>query len=79
MACYRAGGCADIIAAVAERIDARQFNPAFPQTFPRFVQHAVWQYCSQRNNDKRVKSSPGKAVEPCRDVGFHNRAVRPRV
>ena len=25
--CYRPGGCADIIAAVAERIDARQFNP----------------------------------------------------
>ena len=33
-ACYRPGGCADIIAAVAEAIDARQFNPAFPQTFP---------------------------------------------
>ena len=29
-----AGGCADIIQAVAERIDARQFNPDFPQTFP---------------------------------------------
>ena len=29
-ACYRPGGCADIIAAVAQRIDARQFNPAFP-------------------------------------------------
>ena len=26
-ACYQAGGCADIIAAVAARIDARQFNP----------------------------------------------------
>jgi hypothetical protein len=33
-ACYRPGGCADIIAAVAERIDTRQFNPTFPQTFP---------------------------------------------
>ena len=29
-ACYQAGGCADIIAAVADRIDARQFNPGFP-------------------------------------------------
>ena len=29
-ACYRPGGCADIIEAVAERIDARPFNPAFP-------------------------------------------------
>ena len=50
-ACYRPGGCADIIQAVAERIDARQFNPSFPQTFPRFVQHAIWQYCSQSGLD----------------------------
>jgi hypothetical protein len=50
-ACYRSGGCADIIAAVAQRIDARQFNPAFPQTFPRFVQHAIWRYCSQNGLD----------------------------
>ena len=33
-ACYRPGGCADIIQAVAERIDARQFNPSFPASFP---------------------------------------------
>jgi hypothetical protein len=51
LACYRPGGCADIIQAVAERIDARQFNPTFPQTFPRFVQHAIWQYCSQSGLD----------------------------
>jgi hypothetical protein len=50
-ACYRPGGCAEIIAAVAGRIDARQFNPSFPQTFPRFVQHAIWRYCSQSGLD----------------------------
>jgi hypothetical protein len=50
-ACYRPGGCADIIAAVAQRIDARQFNPAFPQTFPRFVQHAIWRYCARNGLD----------------------------
>ena len=50
-ACYRPSGCADIIAAVAQRIDARQFNPSFPQTFLRFVQYAVWQYCSQSGLD----------------------------
>jgi hypothetical protein len=50
-ACYRPGGCAEIIRAVAERIDARQFNPTFPQTFPRFVQHAIWRYCSQSGLD----------------------------
>src|ERR1700730_5857158 len=51
LACYRSGGCADIIQAVAERIDARQVNPHFPQTFPRFVQYAVWRYCSQSGLD----------------------------
>ena len=32
---------------VADRIDARAFNPAFPAVFPRFVQHAIWRYCAQ--------------------------------
>jgi hypothetical protein len=50
-ACYQAGGCADIIAAVAQRIDARQFNPDFPQPFLRFVQHAIWRYCAQSGLD----------------------------
>ena len=45
--CYRTGGCADIIATVAQRIDATQFNSRFPRTFPRFVQHAIWRYCAQ--------------------------------
>jgi hypothetical protein len=49
--CYRPGGCADIIALVAEHIDARAFNPAFPAIFPRFVQHAVWLYCAQLGLD----------------------------
>jgi hypothetical protein len=50
-ACYQAGGCVDIIDAVAQRIDARQFNPGFPQPFPRFVQHAIWRYCAQSGLD----------------------------
>jgi hypothetical protein len=37
MACYRPGGCAS--------------NPAFPRSFPRFVQHAIWRYCSQNGLD----------------------------
>jgi hypothetical protein len=45
MACYRPGGCASIIENVSSQIDARQFNPAFPRSFPRFVQHAIWRYC----------------------------------
>jgi hypothetical protein len=51
LACYRPGGCADIIQAVAEHIDARQFNPSYPKVFPRFVQHAIWRYCSQSGLD----------------------------
>ena len=50
-ACYQAGGCADIIAAIAQRIDARLFNPGFPQPFPRFIQHAIWRYCAQSGLD----------------------------
>ena len=49
--CYRPGGCADIIARVARQIDARAFNPSFPALFPRFVQLAIWQYCSQQGLD----------------------------
>src|SRR5205814_5429579 len=45
-ACYRPGGCADIIETVAGRIDASAFNPTFPAIFPRFVQHAIWRYCA---------------------------------
>jgi hypothetical protein len=51
LACYRPGGCAEIIETVSQQIDARQFNRRFPRTFPRFVQHAVWHYCSQQSLD----------------------------
>src|SRR6266487_743450 len=37
-ACYRPGGCAEIIETVTGRIDASAFNPTFPAIFPRFVQ-----------------------------------------
>jgi hypothetical protein len=45
-ACYGIGGCAEILRVIASQIDARQFNPRFPATFPRFVQHAIWRYCA---------------------------------
>jgi hypothetical protein len=50
-ACYRPGGCAEIIETVAGQIDARPFNRRFPRTFPRFVQRAIWQYCAQQGLD----------------------------
>jgi hypothetical protein len=45
--CYRPGGCAGVLHLLAANIDARQFNPTFPKTFPRFVQSAIWRYCAE--------------------------------
>jgi hypothetical protein len=57
-ACYQPGGCADIIQAAADQIDASQFNPRFPKAFPRFVQHSIWRYCAEKGlnvcNGKRI-------------------------
>jgi hypothetical protein len=50
-ACYQQKGCADAIRSVAAHIDCRKYNPGFPVNFPRFVQHAIWQYCSQSGLD----------------------------
>ena len=50
-ASYQLHGCADIIQIVADEIDATQFNPRFPRAFPRFVQHAIWRYCSDNGLD----------------------------
>ena len=70
LACYRPGGCADIIQAVAEQIDTRQFNPSFPEVFPRFVQHAVWRYCSLSGldlcNGNRIDDSRRCENKDCR-------------
>jgi hypothetical protein len=49
--CYAPGGCADIIRGLARRVDAREFNPAFPACFPRFVQFAIWRLCSASELD----------------------------
>jgi hypothetical protein len=69
-ACYRPGGCADILHTVAQRIDARQFNPTFPATFPRFVQYAVWRYCAQNGldvcNGNRISDSRRCGNMDCR-------------
>ena len=49
--CYRPSGCADMLQLIAAKIDAREFNPAFPKTFPRFVQSAIWWYCAENGLD----------------------------
>jgi hypothetical protein len=45
-ACYRPGGCAEVIRTISARIDARAFNPNFPANFPRLIQFAIWSYCA---------------------------------
>lgn len=45
--CYAPNGCADIICAVAGRLDARSVDATFPRVFPRLVQHAVWRFCAE--------------------------------
>ena len=81
--CYRAGGCADILALLAANIDARQFNPTFPKTFPRFVQNAVWRYCAanglavcngnQIANDRRCGNGHCQLFRRCDRVALHER------
>lgn len=50
--CYGQNGCATIVEALAGTIDAREFNPAFPKEFPRFVQKAIWSFCAQSGFDQ---------------------------
>ena len=50
-ACYRPNGCAVVLEKISTQIDARHFNPEFPKTFPRFVQHSIWRYCAQSGAD----------------------------
>lgn len=45
--CYAPGGCSTIVEELAARVDARTFNPVFPANFPRYIQHAIWRFCSQ--------------------------------
>ena len=62
-ACHAPGGCADVIAALAARIDAREFNPSNPRVFPRFVQFGIWQFCAEGGwaicNANKIDDSAG--------------------
>jgi hypothetical protein len=83
-ACYRPGGCAEIIEQVSTRIDARQFNPSFPARFPRHVQKAIWHFCSQAGqnicNGNQIDDSRSCPNQSCRIAGDCRRvALRPAV
>ena len=75
--CYARNGCADILRGLADRIDACEFNPAFPACFPRFVQFAVWRFCSNVCNGNRIddRDRCGNALCPaiahCDRVALH--------
>jgi hypothetical protein len=45
--CYGPRGCAAVLAKLSQLIDATQFNSAFPRNFPRYIQRAIWSYCSE--------------------------------
>jgi hypothetical protein len=67
--CYPRKGCAGIVQDLAERIDARQFNRSFPETFPRFVQYAIWSFCAELRlnicNGRRIDDSQACQVTDC--------------
>lgn len=75
--CYSANGCAEIIKKLAGDIDARQFNRSFPARFPRFVQHAIWQYCSLDGlnicNGNMIENTLRCSNTDCRIYGICNR------
>jgi hypothetical protein len=68
-ACYRPGGCTEVIRAISRQIDARAFNPKFPQNFPRFVQHAIWRFCAADGlnlcNGNRINDEKSCGVTYC--------------
>ena len=49
--CYASGGCASIIEAASQEIDARHYCPDGPATFPRLVQKAIWLLCTESGLD----------------------------
>lgn len=75
--CYGPNGCAAILTALSAVIDARQFNSRFPRNFPRFIQHAIWTYCSGGGlnvcNGNRIKDDIRCQNRECRLFGVCDR------
>ena len=77
-ACTAPGGCVDVVAGLAARIDAREFNPTLPRVFPRWVQFALWRWCAAGGldlcNGNRIDDSHGcrqrfcPAFAPCKKM-----------
>mgnify|MGYP000358997919 CR=1 FL=1 len=45
--CYGPRGCRAVIEDLAAKIDCSSFHPNYPVNFPRFVQLAIWLFCSE--------------------------------
>jgi hypothetical protein len=75
--CYGPRGCANLLLTVSEAIDARQFNDAFPQVFPRYVQKALWAYCAGEGlnvcNGRNVNDKARCEYRDCRVFGLCDR------
>ena len=50
-ACHGPRGCATVIYQLADRIDAREVNRAYPRIFPRFIEFAIWAFCAETRAD----------------------------
>jgi hypothetical protein len=81
--CYRPGGCADILTMLSGAIDARQFNPAFPAFFPRYVQRAIWAYCAADKlavcNGRTIRDDGRCANRDCRLFSWCDRVSLARL
>jgi hypothetical protein len=82
--CYAANGCAAIVERIAGIIDARDYNSAYPANFPRFVQHAIWRFCSEnglnRCNGRRIDDRARCEQTDCPAVdGCARVSLRPAV
>jgi hypothetical protein len=61
--CHSQTGCLGVIQDLANRIDCREFNPALPAHFPRFIQYHIWAYCA-KNGENICNLNKCKAGKP---------------
>jgi hypothetical protein len=68
--CYEPSGCTGALTGISQKIDAREFNGAYPRFFPRFVQHALWRFCAQDGlavcNSNKIRDHKKCANRYCR-------------
>lgn len=56
-------GFLGVIQDMAGRIDCREFNPALPASFPRFIQY-IWAYCGQSGENLQPEQVQARKAEP---------------